>query len=55
MNKGRIQAMIEEQTEHERHQFLAGAQRVIIATDKSLKRVAKTQRKKELGEQEDEQ
>ncbi len=50
MNIASIQAMVEEQNEQERHQFYAGAQRVIIATDNSLrKRMALGQRKEELG------
>ncbi len=36
MNQGRLNELIEQATPEERHQFLAGAQRVIIATDNSL-------------------
>lgn len=45
MNKGRIQAMIEEQNEQERHQFLAGDYGFILKVGKNL-----TARRRALGE-----
>ncbi len=50
MNIASIQAMVEEQNEQERHQFYAGAQRVIIATNNSLrKRMSLGERMTEQG------
>ncbi len=50
MNIASIQAMVEELNEQERHQFYAGAQRGIIATNNSLrKRMARAERMIETG------
>lgn len=56
MNHDSINRMIEQATEQEYHQFLAGAQRVIVLEDNRLRlKMAEGQQKEELGELEDEQ
>lgn len=50
MNQGRLNDLIEQATEQEYHQFLAGAQRVIVLTDKGLRqRKALAERMIEAG------
>ncbi len=44
MNRGNLRDLIEQATPEERHQFYAGAQRIIVLTDKSLRQ------RKALGE-----
>lgn len=54
MNHDSITRMIEQATEQEYHQFLAGAQRVIVLEDNRLRlKMAEGQRKEELGEPND--
>ena len=55
MNQGRLNEMIEQATEQERHQFYAGSYGFIVELNNRLtaKRMAEGQRKEELGEPED--